>query len=263
MSWCASATPDALIDLRRGKPFIAGDLDRTLLLDLSKAEAVVPIIDDVTRFALRPLLGRSSTGSDSPEGSRRLRSRHARRTGRVGASWGARVLVLAALVGGYWYERPSSSPAPGMPRTRLRRHPPRRPVPGPRPTLPPNPLVPYLRSRVTDDRAASSSRASSVCWRSRPRQSRATAASRRREARPRSDPGGRHRNPFERGGAPPPGAAVSACCAGHRLGSPRPRGGRREAGHPGDRRHTAGAVAERYARGFTAQTPTLIRWPRA
>ncbi|MFN8099555.1 MAG: NYN domain-containing protein [Dermatophilaceae bacterium] len=52
MSWCASATPDALIDLRRGKPFIAGDLDRTLLLDLSSRSGV-PIIDDVTRFALR------------------------------------------------------------------------------------------------------------------------------------------------------------------------------------------------------------------
>ncbi len=52
MSWCASATPDALLELRRGRPFIPGDLDRTLLLDLSSRSGV-PIIDDVTRFALR------------------------------------------------------------------------------------------------------------------------------------------------------------------------------------------------------------------
>jgi uncharacterized LabA/DUF88 family protein len=51
-SWCASANPETLIELRRGRPFIPGDLDRTLLLDLSSRSGV-SIIDDVTRFALR------------------------------------------------------------------------------------------------------------------------------------------------------------------------------------------------------------------
>ncbi|MEI2774690.1 MAG: NYN domain-containing protein [Tetrasphaera sp.] len=51
-SWCASATPDALVDLKRGRPFIPGDLDRTLLLDLSSRSGVNDI-DDPTRHALR------------------------------------------------------------------------------------------------------------------------------------------------------------------------------------------------------------------
>jgi len=51
-SWCASATPDALIDLKRGRPFIPGDLDRTLLLDLSSRSGVNDI-DDPTRHDLR------------------------------------------------------------------------------------------------------------------------------------------------------------------------------------------------------------------
>lgn len=51
-SWCATATPEALISLRRGEPFIPGDLDRTLLLDLSSRSGVYDI-DDESRHALR------------------------------------------------------------------------------------------------------------------------------------------------------------------------------------------------------------------
>ncbi|CCI52318.1 NYN domain-containing protein [Nostocoides jenkinsii] len=51
-SWCASATPASVVELRREKPFIPTDLDRTLLLDLSSRSGV-SIIDDATRYALR------------------------------------------------------------------------------------------------------------------------------------------------------------------------------------------------------------------
>lgn len=51
-SWCATATPEALISLRRSEPFIPGDLDRTLLLDLSSRSGVYDI-DDESRHALR------------------------------------------------------------------------------------------------------------------------------------------------------------------------------------------------------------------
>lgn len=51
-SWCASATPDALAQLRRGRPSIPSDLDRTLLLDLASRSDVYDL-DDVSRYALR------------------------------------------------------------------------------------------------------------------------------------------------------------------------------------------------------------------
>ena len=52
LSWTALATPEMLIELRRGEPFIPGDLDRTLLLDLSSRSGVYDI-DDQSRHALR------------------------------------------------------------------------------------------------------------------------------------------------------------------------------------------------------------------
>lgn len=52
VSWAASATPAMLADLRRGEPFIPGDLDRTLLLDLSSRSGVYDI-DDASRHELR------------------------------------------------------------------------------------------------------------------------------------------------------------------------------------------------------------------
>lgn len=52
VSWTASATPAMLIDLRKGEPFIPGDLDRTLLLDLSSRSGIYDI-DDIARHELR------------------------------------------------------------------------------------------------------------------------------------------------------------------------------------------------------------------
>ena len=46
------ALPAMLADLRRGEPFIPGDLDRTLLLDLSSRSGVYDI-DDASRHELR------------------------------------------------------------------------------------------------------------------------------------------------------------------------------------------------------------------
>ncbi|KGN37472.1 NYN domain-containing protein [Knoellia subterranea] len=51
-SWCRTATPDALLALRAGKPTIPGELDRALLLDLS-GRAGVYDIDDASRHEVR------------------------------------------------------------------------------------------------------------------------------------------------------------------------------------------------------------------
>lgn len=52
VSWAASATPTMLIELRQSEPFIPGDLDRTLLLDLSARTGSYDI-DDPSRHELR------------------------------------------------------------------------------------------------------------------------------------------------------------------------------------------------------------------
>ena len=51
-SWVTSASPEALVELRRGEPYIPGDLDRTLLLDLASRSGEYDI-DEVARHMLR------------------------------------------------------------------------------------------------------------------------------------------------------------------------------------------------------------------
>lgn len=51
-SWVTSASPEALVELRRGEPYIPGDLDRTLLLDLASRSGEYDI-DEVARHMVR------------------------------------------------------------------------------------------------------------------------------------------------------------------------------------------------------------------
>ena len=44
-AWCASATPDALVDLRRAAPMIPAELDRALLVDLSSSAEGIDLTD--------------------------------------------------------------------------------------------------------------------------------------------------------------------------------------------------------------------------
>lgn len=52
VSWCAAASPDSLVDLRRSAPVIPIDLDRALLLDLSSHDGGDDL-DDPTRHTVR------------------------------------------------------------------------------------------------------------------------------------------------------------------------------------------------------------------
>ncbi|WP_168583097.1 NYN domain-containing protein [Gephyromycinifex aptenodytis] len=52
VSWCTSATPDSLSELRRSAPIIPSDLDRALLLDLSSHEGGDDL-DDEARHKVR------------------------------------------------------------------------------------------------------------------------------------------------------------------------------------------------------------------
>ena len=51
-SWCATATPEALVGLRDGRPIVPSELDRALLLDLS-GRAQDDDLDDTARHRLR------------------------------------------------------------------------------------------------------------------------------------------------------------------------------------------------------------------
>ncbi|MCB1301954.1 MAG: NYN domain-containing protein [Tetrasphaera sp.] len=51
-TWVLSATPEMLIELRKSEPFIPGDLDRTLLLDLSSRTGEYDI-NDASRHVMR------------------------------------------------------------------------------------------------------------------------------------------------------------------------------------------------------------------
>ena len=51
-SWCRTATPELLADLRAGHPAVPGELDRALLLDLSSRSGAYDI-DDTARHGVR------------------------------------------------------------------------------------------------------------------------------------------------------------------------------------------------------------------
>ncbi len=51
-SWLATATPQHLVDLRKGEPSIPGDLDRALLVDLTSRTGSYDV-DEASRHALR------------------------------------------------------------------------------------------------------------------------------------------------------------------------------------------------------------------
>lgn len=183
-----------------------------------------------------------------------------RRTGRVRRILGVlAVLVLAALVGGYWYERPLLLTGTGYAAhnacavTHLAGR------SQPETDLPPNPLVPYLRSRVTDDGAAVQSSilgllAKQKAWYV---EGYGCVLGAEKPTLPAPTPVGATGNPFASAEAPTPDGAVSAALATAFGDDLSPEAKARLGTRAIVVIRQGKLVAERYAEGFTAQTRQL------